>query len=62
MLYITFTVIYFLCLLFVTTDGIDFTDFTSNADNKTQFIIGNSIEEVVQKSENASKTVFKRAL
>ena len=33
--------------------------FTSYVDSKTQYILGNSIEEVVQKLENASKTVFK---
>ena len=45
----------FLCDLFLTMENID---IASYADDNTPYTTGNSIEEVLQKLENAAKTLF----
>ena len=45
----------FLCDLFLITENID---IASYADDNTLYTTGNSIEEVIQKLENAAKTLF----
>ena len=44
-----------LCDLFLIVENID---IASHADDNTPYTTGNSIEEVIQKLENASKTLF----
>ena len=45
----------FLCDLFLITENID---NASYADDSTPYTTGNSIEEIIQKLENAAKTLF----
>ena len=45
----------FLCDLFLIMENID---IASYADDNTPYTTGNSIEEVIQKLENAAKTLF----
>ena len=45
----------FLCDLFLIMENID---IASYADDKTPYTTGNSIEEVIQKLENAAKMLF----
>ena len=45
----------FICDLFFITNGID---FASYADDNTPFIIGEGIDDVIFKLQNASKTLF----
>ena len=45
----------FLCDLFLVMENID---IASYADDNTPYTTGNSIEEVIQKLENAAKTLF----
>ena len=45
----------FLCDLFLVMKNID---IASYADGNTPYTTGNSVEEVIQKSENAAKTLF----
>ena len=45
----------FLCDLFLVMKNID---IASYADDNTPYTTGNSVEEVIQKSENAAKTLF----
>ena len=45
----------FLCDLFLIMEN---TDIASSADDNTPYTTGNSIEEVIQKLENAAKMLF----